>query len=161
MVCFRYAGRIDIKLDTGLGNLTWGLLPTGCQGVVRKEAPTDSTRIPLNEGRRVARELFTTEDFNFLFFNLTKGVSTMGMILKVVGQVKGHNEKMTMTLDVEALRNSLIKSKLTSKKIKTMANKSTRLANTKKWEDFKDFFEKKAEIQNSVSEIVSWSEREK
>ena len=103
--------------------------------------------------------MFTTEDFNFLFyFNLTKGVSTM--ILKVVGQVKGHKEKMTMTLDVEALRNSLIKSKLTSKKIKTMANKSTRLANTKKWEDFKDFFEKKAEIQNSVSEVRSWSERE-
>ena len=105
--------------------------------------------------------MFTTEDFNFLFyFNLTKGVSTMGMVLKVVGQVKGHKEKMTMTLDVEALRNSLIKSKLTSKKIKTMANKSTRLANTKKWEDFKDFFEKKAEIQNSVSEVRSWSERE-
>ena len=103
--------------------------------------------------------MFTTEDFNFLFyFNLTKGVSTM--ILKVVGQVKGHKNKMTMTLDVEALRNSLIKSKLTSKKIKTMANKSTRLANTKKWEDFKDFFEKKAEIQNSVSEVVSWTERE-
>ena len=103
--------------------------------------------------------MFTTEDFNFLFyFNLTKGVSTM--ILKVVGQVKGHKNKMTMTLDVEALRNSLIKSKLTSKKIKTMANKSTRLANTKKWEDFKDFFEKKAEIQNSVSEVRSWSERE-
>ena len=103
--------------------------------------------------------MFTTKDFNFLFyFNLTKGVSTM--ILKVVGRVKGHKEKMTMTLDVEALRNSLIKSKLTSKKIKTMANKSTRLANTKKWEDFKDFFEKKAEIQNSVSEVRSWSERE-
>ena len=67
----------------------------------------------------------TTEDFNFLFFNLTKGVSTMGMVLKVVGQVKGHNEKMTMTLDVEALRNSLLKSKLTSKKLQTMANKST------------------------------------
>ena len=81
------------------------------------------------------------------------------MILKVVGQVKGHKNKMTMTLDVEALRNSLLKSKLTSKKIKTMANKSTRLANTKKWADFKDFFEKKAEIQNSVSEVVSWSER--
>ena len=83
----------------------------------------------------------------------------MGMVLKVVGQVKGHNEKMTMTLDVEALRNSLLKSKLTSKKLKTMANKSTRLANTKKWEDFKDFFEKKAEIENKVSEVVSWSER--
>ena len=81
------------------------------------------------------------------------------MILKVVGQVKGHKEKMTMTLDVEAFRNSLIKSKLTSKKIKTMANKSTRLANTKKWGDFKEFFEKKAEIQNSVSEVVSWSEK--
>tara|TARA_Y100000385_G_scaffold251034_1_gene273510 strand:- start:57 stop:371 length:315 start_codon:yes stop_codon:yes gene_type:complete len=102
--------------------------------------------------------MFTTENFSFLFFNLMKGVSAM--ILKVVGQVKGHKNKMTMTLDVEALRNSLIKSKLTSKKIKTMANKSTRLANTKKWEDFKDFFEKKAEIQNSVSEVVSWSERE-
>jgi hypothetical protein len=89
-----------------------------------------------------------------------KGVSTMGMVLKVVGQVKGHNEKMTMTLDVEALRNSLLKSKLTSKKLKTMANKSTRLANTKKWEDFKDFFEKKAEIENKVSEVVSWTERE-
>jgi len=85
----------------------------------------------------------------------------MGMVLKVVGQVKGHNEKMTMTLDVEALRNSLLKNKtLTSKKIKTMANKSTRLANTKKWADFKDFFEKKAEIQNSVSEVVSWSEEQ-
>ena len=84
----------------------------------------------------------------------------MGMVLKVVGQVKGHKNKMTMTLDVEALRNSLIKNKtLTSKKIKTMANKSTRLANTKKWADFKEFFEKKAEIQNSVSEVVSWSER--
>ena len=81
------------------------------------------------------------------------------MILKVVGQVKGHNHKIAMTLDVETLRNSLLKSKLTSKKIKTMANKSTRLANTKKWGDFKDFFEKKAEIQNSVSEVVSWSER--
>ena len=81
------------------------------------------------------------------------------MILKVVGQVKGHKNKMTMTLDVEALRNSLIKSKLTSKKIKTMANKSTRLANTKKWGDFKDFFEKKAEIENKVSEVVSWTER--
>jgi len=45
-----------------------------------------------------------------------KGVSTM--ILKVVGQVKGHKNKMTMTLDVEALRKSLIKNKtLTSKKI--------------------------------------------
>ena len=104
--------------------------------------------------------MFTTEDFNFLFFNLMKGVSTMGMVLKVVGQVKGHNEKMTMTLDVEALRNSLLKSKLTSKKLKTMANKSTRLANTKKWADFKDFFEKKAEIENKVSEVVSWTERE-
>jgi hypothetical protein len=41
-----------------------------------------------------------------------------------------------------------------------MANKSTRLANMKKWADFKDFFEKKAEIQNSVSEVRSWSERE-
>ena len=102
----------------------------------------------------------TTENFSFLFFNLMKGVSTMGMVLKVVGQVKGHNEKMTMTLDVEALRNSLLKSKLTSKKLKTMANKSTRLANTKKWEDFKDFFEKKAEIENKVSEVVSWTERE-
>ena len=81
------------------------------------------------------------------------------MILKVVGQVKGHKNKMTMTLDVETLRNSLIKSKLTSKKLKTMANKSTRLANTKKWADFKEFFEKKAEIQNSVSEVVSWTER--
>jgi len=40
-----------------------------------------------------------------------------------------------------------------------MANKSTRLANTKKWGDFKEFFEKKAEIQNSVSEVRSWSER--
>ena len=104
--------------------------------------------------------MFTTEDFNFLFFNLTKGVSTMGMVLKVVGQVKGHNEKMTMTLDVEALRNSLLKSKLTSKKLKTMANKATRIANTKKWGDFKDFFEKKAEIENKVSEVVSWTERE-
>ena len=83
------------------------------------------------------------------------------MILKVVGQVKGHKNKMTMTLDVEALRNSLLKNKtLTSKKLKTMANKSTRLANMKKWEDFKDFFEKKAEIQNSVSEVVSWSEEQ-
>ena len=83
------------------------------------------------------------------------------MILKVVGQLKGHNHKIAMTLDVEALRNSLLKNKtLTSKKIKTMANKSTRLANTKKWADFKDFFEKKAEIQNSVSEVVSWSEEQ-
>ena len=84
----------------------------------------------------------------------------MGMVLKVVGQVKGHNHKITMTLDVEALRNSLLKSKLTSKKLKTMANKSTRLANTKKGGDFKDFFEKKAEIENKVSEVVSWTERE-
>ena len=83
------------------------------------------------------------------------------MILKVVGQVKGHNHKIAMTLDVEALRNSLLKNKtLTSKKLQTMANKSTRLANTKKWGDFKDFFEKKAEIQNSVSEVRSWSEEE-
>ena len=105
--------------------------------------------------------MFTTEDFNFLFFNLMKGVSTMGMVLKVVGQVKGHNEKMTMTLDVETFRSSLLKNKtLTSKKLQTMANKSTRLANMKKWADFKDFFEKKAEIQNSVSEVRSWSERE-
>jgi len=104
--------------------------------------------------------MFTTENFSFLFFNLMEGVSTMGMVLKVVGQVKGHNEKMTMTLDVEALRNSLLKSKLTSKKLQTMANKSTRLANTKKWADFKDFFEKKAEIENKVSEVVSWTERE-
>jgi len=102
--------------------------------------------------------MFTTENFSFLFFNLMKGVSAM--ILKVVGQVKGHKNKMTMTLDVEALRSSLIKDKtLTSKKIKTMANKSTRLANTKKWGDFKEFFDKKAEIQNSVSEVRSWSER--
>ena len=28
-----------------------------------------------------------------------------------------------------------------------------------KWEDFKDFFEKKAEIENKVSEVVSWTER--
>ena len=27
-------------------------------------------------------------------------------------------------------------------------------------QNFKDFFEKKAEIQNSVSEVRSWSERE-
>ncbi len=82
------------------------------------------------------------------------------MILKVVGQVKGHNHKIAMTLDTEVLRKSLLKDKtLTSKKIKTMANKSTRLANTKKWADFKDFFEQKAEIQNSVSEVRSWSER--
>ena len=105
--------------------------------------------------------MFTTEDFNFLFFNLMKGVSTMGMVLKVVGQVKGHNEKMTMTLDVETFRSSLLKNKtLTSKKLQTMANKSTRLANMKKWADFKDFFEKKAEIENKVSEVVSWTERE-
>ncbi len=76
------------------------------------------------------------------------------MILKVVGQVKGHKNKMTMTLDVEALRNSLLKNKtLTSKKLKTMANKSTRLANTKKWGDFKDFFENKAEIENIDNNI--------
>ena len=82
------------------------------------------------------------------------------MILKVVGQVKGHNHKIAMTLDTEVLRKSLLKDKtLTSKKIKTMANKSTRLANTKKWADFKDFFEKKAEIENKVSEVVSWTER--
>jgi len=150
---FRYARRIDIKSDTCFRNITWGLLPTGCQGVVRK----DDCGCYSSECGRL---MFTTENFNFLFyFNLTKGVSTM--ILKVVGQVKGHKNKMTMTLDVEALRNSLIKNKtLTSKKIKTMANKSTRLANTKKWADFKDFFEKKAEIQNSVSEVRSWSERE-
>ena len=111
------------------------------------------------EAAKVRPQMFTTENFSFLFFNLMKGVSAM--ILKVVGQVKGHKNKMTMTLDVEALRSSLIKDKtLTSKKIKTMANKSTRLANTKKWGDFKEFFDKKAEIQNSVSEVRSWSERE-
>ena len=45
MVCFRYAGWIDIELDTGLGNLTWGSLPIGCQGVMRKEAWENSVRI--------------------------------------------------------------------------------------------------------------------
>jgi len=38
---FRYAGWIDIELDTGLGNLTWGSLPIGCQGVMRERE--DST----------------------------------------------------------------------------------------------------------------------
>ena len=99
--------------------------------------------------------MFTTEDFNFLFFNLTKGVSTMGMVLKVVGQVKGHKEKMTMTLDVEALRSSLLKNKtLTSKKIKTMANKSTRLANMKKWADFKDFLKRKLKYKTAFLKFV-------
>jgi len=36
VVCFRYAERIDIELDTGLGNLTWGSVPIGCQGVDEK-----------------------------------------------------------------------------------------------------------------------------
>jgi len=35
---FRYASWIDIKSDTCFRNITWGLLPTGCQGVVRKDA---------------------------------------------------------------------------------------------------------------------------
>ena len=48
-----------------------------------------------------------------------------------------------MTLDVEALRNSLLKSELTSKKLKTWL---INLPDLKKWADFKDFFEKKAEI---------------
>jgi len=43
VVCFRYAERIDIELDTGLGNLTWGSVPIGCQGVMRKDAHTDAT----------------------------------------------------------------------------------------------------------------------
>jgi len=33
---FRYASWIDIELDTGLGNLTWGSVPIGCQGVDEK-----------------------------------------------------------------------------------------------------------------------------
>ena len=70
MVCFRYAGRIDIKSDTGFRNITWGLLPTGCQGVMR-ELPK----------------------ILVFYFNIMKGVSTM--ILKVVGQVKGHKNKMS------------------------------------------------------------------
>ena len=132
---FRYASWIDIEPDTCFRNITWGSLPVGCQGV-----------------------MIELPKILVFYFNIMKGVSTM--ILKVVGQVKGHKNKMTMTLDVEALRSSLIKNKtLTSKKIKTMANKSTRLANTKKWGDFKEFFDKKAEIQNSVSEVRSWSER--
>ena len=60
------------------------------------------------------------------------------MILKVVGQVKGHREKMTMTLDTEAFRNS--HKGFTSKQVKA---------------DFREFFEKKAEIENSISEINS------
>jgi hypothetical protein len=31
---FRYASWIDIEPDTRLGNLTWGSLPVGCQGVM-------------------------------------------------------------------------------------------------------------------------------
>ena len=53
---------------------------------MRKEAPTDSTRIPLNEGRRVARELFTTFvkkklkkisfwDFCFIYINILSSFS--------------------------------------------------------------------------------------
>jgi len=75
------------------------------------------------------------------------------MILKVVGQVKGHREKMTMTLDTEAFRNS--HKGFTSKQVKANAKKSLRLAKTKKWADFREFFEKKAEIENSISEINS------
>ena len=31
---FRYASWIHIESDTCLGNLTWGSLPVGCQGVM-------------------------------------------------------------------------------------------------------------------------------
>ena len=51
MVCFRYAERIDIELDTGLGNLTWGSVPIGCQGVMRKDAL---------EAAKVRPKMFTT-----------------------------------------------------------------------------------------------------
>ena len=43
----------------------------------------------------------------------------------------------------------------TSKQVKANAKKSLRLAKTKKWADFREFFEKKAEIENSISEINS------
>jgi hypothetical protein len=33
---FRCAGWINIESDTRLGNLTWGSLPVGCQGVMKK-----------------------------------------------------------------------------------------------------------------------------
>ena len=46
---FRYASWIDIESDTCLGNLTRDSLPGGCQGVVRKDAHTDATRLTLND----------------------------------------------------------------------------------------------------------------
>ena len=48
---FRYASWIDIEPDTRLGNLTWGSLPVGCQGVMRKDAL---------EAAKVRPKMFTT-----------------------------------------------------------------------------------------------------
>ena len=46
---FRYASWIDIESDTCFRNITRGSLPVGCQGVVRKDAHTDATRLTLND----------------------------------------------------------------------------------------------------------------
>ena len=46
---FRYASWIDIESDTCFRNITWGSLPVGGQGVVRKDAHTDATRLTLND----------------------------------------------------------------------------------------------------------------
>ena len=46
---FRYASWIDIESDTCFRNITWGSLPVGYQGVVRKDAHTDATRLTLND----------------------------------------------------------------------------------------------------------------
>jgi len=40
---FRYASWIDIESDTCFRNITWGSLPIGYQGVMRKDAHTDAT----------------------------------------------------------------------------------------------------------------------
>ena len=55
------------------------------------------------------------------------------MILKVVGQVKGHREKMTMTLDTETFRQSHLEDKtLTEKKMRANAKRTLTKGNTKK-----------------------------
>jgi hypothetical protein len=51
VVCFRYASWIDIESDTCFRNITWGSLPIGCQGVVRKDAL---------EAAKVRPKMFTT-----------------------------------------------------------------------------------------------------
>jgi len=48
---FRYASWIDIESDTCFRNITWGSLPIGCQGVVRKDAL---------EAAKVRPKMFTT-----------------------------------------------------------------------------------------------------